>query len=68
MLLLVSQSQTSRSEVTTAARRVSPSGGGTRRQHQHDNPDLLGGFSSPTNKTSANGDFADFNPRQGEGE
>ncbi|KAK2182894.1 hypothetical protein NP493_331g04006 [Ridgeia piscesae] len=61
-----SKSQTSRSEVTTASSRVSPSGGSTRRQHQHDNPDLLGGFSSPTNKTNANGDFADFNPRQGE--
>ena len=37
------------------------------KQPQQDNPDLLGGFASPTNKTSANGDFADFNPRQGEG-
>ena len=53
------QGQSSRGDVTTTSSRVLPSGGG--------NPDLLGGFGSTASKASANGDFADFNPRQDEG-
>ena len=60
------QSQSSRSDVTTTSSRVLPSGGGAAKRH--DNPDLLSGFNSPASNASANGDFADFNPRQGEGE